>query len=334
MIEKIQYRTDFEPHRNEFFILVCVDVLKSSAGGQKNMSNNKSILYIIITAVCFGTMEIALKLGSSDFTALQMTFLRFFIGGLFLLPFALHDIKKRNIKITKSDILYLAILGLIGVCLSMTCFQLGVMNSNANTSAVIISANPVFTMIFAYFIIHEAFTKRKALVLLISIAGLIFVANPANMAEGNTAKGLLFSAASAITFSLFTTLGKLRVQKLGGMVQNSFSFLIASGVELIFLLLRGEPVVAGINAATLPVVIYTGIIVTGIGYFAYLKAIELAGPSNASIAFFIKPVIAVLLSAVILKEQITWNIVLGVILILTGSVINLRGGKVKARVLQ
>lgn len=291
------------------------------------MGNNKSILFIIITAVCFGTMEIALKLGGAEFTALQMTFLRFFIGGLFLLPFAVHDIRKRHIQVTKGDIIYLTILGLIGVCISMTCFQLGVMNSNANTAAVIISANPVFTMIFAYFIIHEAFTKKKALVLIISIIGLIFVANPANMADGNTAKGLIYTAVAAVTFSLYTTLGKLRVQKLGGMVQNSFSFLIASVVELAILLVRGEPVVAGIHADTLPVVLYAGIVVTGIGYFAYLKAIELAGPSNASISFFIKPVIAVILASVILGEAITWNIVLGVVLILVGSVINLSGPK-------
>ena len=79
------------------------------------MSSNKSVLFIIITAVCFGTMEIALKFGAEDFTALQMTFLRFFIGGLFLLPFALHDIRKRKIRITKGDMLYLAALGLTGL---------------------------------------------------------------------------------------------------------------------------------------------------------------------------------------------------------------------------
>lgn len=296
------------------------------------MNNKKSILFIFITAICFGTMEIALKLGGGSFTALQMTFLRFLIGGLFLLPFAIHDIKKRQIKMTKGDFAYLAILGLIGICLSMTCFQLGVMNSNANTAAVIISTNPVFTMIFAAIIIYETFTKKKALVLVISVVGLVLVANPANMAEGNTAKGLIFSAISAVTFALYTTLGKLRIQKLGGMIQNSFSFLIASAVELVLLIARGEPVVNGITTNTVPVVLYAGIVVTGIGYFAYLKAIELAGPSNASIAFFIKPVIAVVLAGIILHEQITWNIVLGVVLILAGSVVNMSGGKTSAPV--
>jgi drug/metabolite transporter (DMT)-like permease len=291
------------------------------------MKNNQSIIFIIITAICFGTMEIALKLGGSNFTALQLTFLRFLIGGLFLLPFALHDIKKRQLSLKAGDFLYLAMLGIIGVCISMTCFQLGVMNCNANTAAVIISSNPVFTMIFAYFIVKEPFTKRKGIVLVISLIGLVLVADPMAMAEGNTAKGLIYASIAAVTFALYTALGKLRIGRLGGMVQNSGSFLTASVIELIILLVRGEPIVSGITLSTVPVVLYTGIVVTGIGYFAYLKAIELAGPSNASVAFFIKPVIAVILAAVILGESITWNIVAGVLLILIGSYINMSGAK-------
>lgn len=291
------------------------------------MKRNKSILFIIITAVCFGTMEIALKIGGSDFTALQITFIRFFIGGLFLLPFAIHSIIKKDIKITAGDCAYITILGIIGICISMTFFQLGVMNCNANTAAVIISSNPVFTMIFAHYIIKEPFTAKKAVVLIISVIGLIFVANPTDMAEGNTVKGIIYAGIAAVTFALYTALGKLRIEKLGGMVQNSFSFLIASAIELIILLIKGEPVIDGINLSTMPLVLYAGIVVTGIGYFAYLKAIELAGPSNASIAFFIKPVIAVTLAALILKEDVTINIIIGVVLILIGSVINMKSGK-------
>ncbi len=288
--------------------------------------SDKSIVYIIITAVCFGTMEVALKFGGDSFTALQITFIRFFIGGLFLLPFAIHNIRKNDIRITKGDIAYITILGVTGICFSMTLFQIGVMNCNANTAAVIISSNPIFTMVFAHYIINDRFTARKAVALIISLAGLICVANPADMAEGNTVKGVVCIAISAVAFALYTTLGKLRIEKLGGMVQNSFSFLIASAIELIILIARGEPITGGISADTLPLVLYAGIVVTGAGYFAYLRAIETAGPSNASIAFFVKPVIAVALAAVALGEPVTANIVIGVILILAGSAINLTGG--------
>ena len=67
----------------------------------------KSIIYIVLTAFFFGTLEVASKLGGASFNAIQLVFLRFLIGGVMLLPFAIHDLKKRAYKLTKSDLLYL-----------------------------------------------------------------------------------------------------------------------------------------------------------------------------------------------------------------------------------
>ena len=284
----------------------------------------KSIIYILITAFCFGTMEVALKLGGSAYTSLQMNFLRFLIGGIVLLPLAVRDARKRGLHLSISDWGYLALLGIVGVCISMSFFQIGVMRMNANTASVIISCNPVFTMIFAHFLVHDTFSRRKALVLLISIIGLVFVANPVHMAVGNTPYGLFCLSVALITFALYTALGKMRAAKLGGIVQTCFPFLIASVINFIVLLVMGEPVFDGITLHTCPVLLYCGFVVTGIGYLSYLCAIEMVGPSNASIAFFLKPVIAVTAAAIILHETVTWNIILGIVLILLGLCINMK----------
>ena len=62
-------------------------------------------------------------------------------------------------------------------------------------------------MIFSYFIIHEAFTRKKAITLVLSLIGLVIVANPmAIIRSGNI--GLLVSLAAAVSFALYTTLGK------------------------------------------------------------------------------------------------------------------------------
>ncbi len=63
---------------------------------------------------------------------------------------------------------------------------------------------------------------------------------------------------------------------------------------------------------------------TGLGYFTYLGAIEIVGPSNASVSFFLKPVVAVITAFLILHEEITWNIVLGIVFILAGFGINMK----------
>ncbi len=295
--------------------------------------NKKSIIFIIITAICFGTMEVASKLAGFSFHSIQLVFIRFFIGGIFLLPFAIKELKKRKIKLTPGDLGYLLGLGVICVCISMAMFQYGVKRINANLASIIISMNPLFTMVFAHFLLHESFTKRKALVLLVSFAGLLIILQPGSLMSGKLdTAGLMITLGAAVTFALYTALGKLRLERLGGMVQNSFSFLIGSAVLLIYMLPAGIPVVKGITVASLPLLLYLGIVVTGIGYYAFLKAIELAGPSNASIAFFIKPVVAPVASLVVLGENITLNFVIGVLFILAGSYINMKAPAKKAAV--
>ncbi len=279
----------------------------------------KSIFCVIMTAFCFGTMEAASKLGGLSFNPIQLVFLRFAIGGILLLPFAIEDLKKRKCRLVRSDIVYLFILGI--VCIgSMALMQIGLRSINANIASIIISMNPLFTMIFAKFIVGEAFTGRKALVLLISFIGLIIVIDPRNLiAGGINAQGLLVTLLAAAAFGLYTALGKKRLAKIGGMAQNCLTFLFGDAALLIVMLSAGIPVVEGITLQTLPVMLYLGIVVTAAGYFFFVKAIALSGPSNASIAFFIKPVLAPLVAFFILKEPITINFIIGVVFILTGS---------------
>ena len=284
----------------------------------------KSILYIIITALCFGTMEVALKVGGSTFTALQMNFLRFLIGGIILLPLAIRDLKKRNLTLTLADWGYMTLLAVVGISFSMSFFQMGVMYMNAHTAAIMISCNPVFTMIFAHFLVNDTFTKRKALVLLISIIGLVLVANPFHVAPGNTSKGFIYLFVALISFALYSAMGKVKAKRLGGLIQNCFPFLIASVFNFFILVVLHQPVFSGITLQTCPVLLYIGFIVTGLGYFAYLGAIEISGPSNASIAFFLKPVVAVIAASLVLREEITWNSLVGIAVILVGFYISFK----------
>ncbi len=280
----------------------------------------KEYLYILITAVLFSTMEVALKIAGVQFNSIQVTFLRFFIGGLFLLPFALIDLKSRKCRLTKGDWLYLFLLGVICICISMTFFQIGVMRTNANLASIIICMNPVFTMIFAHYLLaDDRFTKTKGAVLVLNLLGLILAANPVRLFDGNEIYGVLLTLVAAITFGLYTALGRKKIDKLGGIAQTSLSFLIGSGVLWMILIVFHLPVMEGINVNNLLLFLYLGIFVTGIGYYCYFKAIYLCGPSTASLAFFMKPVFARIVAFLILGEKITLNLGAGILFILAGS---------------
>lgn len=287
----------------------------------------KVYIYVFLTGVLFGSMEVALKIGGASFNPIQLTFIRFLIGGLILLPLAIRDLKKREVRLTRGDVGYLFLLGFICICFSMILFQIGVMGINANLAAMIFSINPVFTMVFAHFLVNEKFTTKKTIALLISIIGLIIVMNPQKLFTGENNFGyLLITLVAAVSFGFYTAYGKKRIAKIGGVAQNSLSFLMGSAVLLVALLLSGEPVLQGVSFQTLPMLIYLGVCVTGIGYYFYLKTVEIAGPSTASVAFFIKPMVAPGFALVILGEPITLSIAVGLVFILLGSYINLTDG--------
>ena len=63
----------------------------------------KAYLYIFLATVLFSTMEIALKLVSGQFNPIQLTFERFLIGSIVLIPLALRNLKKRKLRLKLED---------------------------------------------------------------------------------------------------------------------------------------------------------------------------------------------------------------------------------------
>jgi drug/metabolite transporter (DMT)-like permease len=287
----------------------------------------KVFLFIILAALFFGTMEVALKLASNTLDAFQITFLRFFIGGLVLLPFSVRENLRpcaaetyERASLTGKTWLCLILLGAINVPLGMVIFQLGVMRSNAATAAVIFSCNPVFTMLLAHFFTGDRMNRHKVLALSVGCGGLILMIRPWDLQPGNTLSGAFLSIAAAAVFSLYSVLGGKTIGRIGAFTQTSASFLTGSLILLAFLFIADKPVLSGITD-NLAILIYTSIVVTGGGYLFYFFAIKYSSTTTASTVFFLKPVIAPVFAVLALHENITYNMYIGIALILAASYI-------------
>ena len=289
----------------------------------RTLKMKKAYFFVVLTAFLFGTMEVACKAAGNQLDPFQLTFLRFAIGGLILLPFAAAELKQNRIKLTAKDILILAGVGALGIPLSMVFFQLGVMNSNAATASVLICINPFFTMVFAHFFTEEKLNRNKFIVLAIGLAGLIFMIKPWNIQEGNTVIGIVYMLLADVFFGAYTVAGKVSVQKMGIMAQTSISFILGSLILFIIILITGKPVVAGVTDSFI-LVLYVGIFVTGLGYYSYFMAIKNSDAATGSLAFFLKPAIAPVMAVIFLKETILWNTYIGIGLILAASYMNIR----------
>lgn len=297
----------------------------------------KGYLYIILSTILFSTMEISLKLVSGKFNPIQLTFIRFFIGGIILLPLAISNIKQRKISIDAKSLKFFAVSGFICVVISMVLFQLAVLNGKASVVAILFSCNPIFVIPLAYVMLNESVYKDTIASMIISIVGIMFIMNPFNMS--GSLKGIILTLLSAITFALYGVIGKRKSSEYGGIALSSFSFLMGSFEMFIIIMISkisfvsaffdkmglkifsNIPIMQGISLSTIPSLIYIGVFVTGLGYTFYFLAMEETSASTASLVFYIKPALAPVLALIILKEAITINMIVGIGLIIVGSCI-------------
>ena len=141
----------------------------------------RGYLYILLAAMLYSTTEVVLKGLGDTFAPMQVTVERVLIGAVALLPFALKDLKKRNIRLTRSDYGYFALMGFLTVLLHMSLLQMAVLHMDASATSIIYSGNPVFAVAAAHVILHEPLRKNHLLAIALEVVGILFILNPAHM---------------------------------------------------------------------------------------------------------------------------------------------------------
>lgn len=282
-------------------------------------------------------MEIALKLTAGNFNAIQLTFLRFLVGSLILLPLALRQLRQKGISLNGKDFAFFLLTGLLCVNVSMVLYQMAVLYSPAATVAVLFSCNPVFLVLFAFLALGEKIRLNTALSIPVVLLGMAVMINPLHFS--GSAAGTVFTLGAAVIFALYNAVGRIRSGRFGGVVLTCFTFLFGCAemlpliglthLEPVARLLKGAgfsqfadiPVFSGIGLSDLPGLAYVGVAVTGFGFAFYFLAIEKAGAAKAALVFFFKPVLAPLFALAVLQEAISPRMFAGIALIVLGSLI-------------
>ena len=247
------------------------------------------VLYALLTAILFVTLEPVSKLIANSVNPFAITFWRFLIGSLILLPFALIKIRKEKVSITALDIVKMALLGVLCICVSMLSLQIAVKQADTpSLIAIIFSANSVFTICLAVLINKEKITANKIIALVLGVTGVVLCAD---FSSGTNLTSVLLAVFSAVTFSLYTVISQKYTRKFGGLIQSSIVFSLGSIILLIGLLFMKVDISIPLDTSSLLIMLYLALFVTGLGYICYFKAIEKGGAIMSSLAFFAKPIL-------------------------------------------
>jgi len=274
---------------------------------------------LAIAVFSFSSYEVISKFVEGYVDPTQLTFVRFLIGGMVLMPFAFTHLKKKGIRLRGKDYFILFLLGILNVTVSMNLIQIGMEYTPANLAAMIISSNPVFVALFSSIFLKERLTLTKAVGLLIGIVGVaIALGATASPLDSRFYLGVGLQTAGMIAFSLFTVLGKKTVLSIGSITLNAYSSIFGSLTILPFVLMKG---ISPFQIDWQPIwweMAYICVGNTGLAFFLYFKALEYLDTSFAATTFFVKPILASLLATVILGEAFSLNMVAGIAFVLVG----------------
>ena len=282
------------------------------------MSRQKGYLYLFISMLVFSTMEVTGKFISNQLDPLQINFLRFLLGGLTSLPFAVKTTLSLKMKFTAKDIAKVAALGILLVPVSMSLFQFSIFYTKASITAVLISCNAIFTAPLSFVILKERIDKYIIISLLTGVIVILIIALPESSMNSNNMIGILLGIASSITFSLYTVLGKKIIPTMGGLVFNTLSFLFGSIAMIPILVFWKIPLFRGISVTNFMYIIYIGTIVTAFAYIFMFKGFSILQVNAGSLVFFAKPIFAGILSFILLGETFTRSFIAGSIFIMIG----------------
>lgn len=299
----------------------------------------KAYINILIATLFFSSMEVAIKYTNGVFNPIQLNFVRFLVGGLILMPFAIKKLKKFDYKLTKGDYIKFAFLGGLQIVIGMSFYTVSILYIPAHMAAIIFSCNTFFSIVFAFIILREKIYTFTVIALCFSFSGMAIISNISE--HDIKVTGVVLCLLAAISFSLYGVLSKYftKGSPIGGIVVTSYGFLF--GVFELFILimisriatvsqflnannlkvLADIPILSGISIdAALPL-IFICVGITGLGFASYFAAIDALPMSTVSLVFFIKPVLAPIFAFLALGEIIVQKNIIGLLLIVIGSCI-------------
>ncbi|UOU97442.1 DMT family transporter [Chryseobacterium daecheongense] len=280
----------------------------------------------IISSVSYGLIPIfILPVKQSHFSLDITLFYRFLFSALMIGGYLLYS--KENFSINKKEAIVLAVLG-ICYALSSEFLFLGYDYLTAGIASTVLFIYPVIVALIMFFFYREKLTKLSILSLLLAFAGVIVLCLKGKGLEINFA-GLGIVMLSSLFYALYIIIVNKSNIKVSGFKLSFYSMLFTSLFFMIKSLIGQESFAIPSVTVFFNFVVFA-LLTTVISTLCLVFSIKSIGSTPAAILGALEPVVAVMVSVLMFDEKFTFNLFLGIILILLGVILNVLAGSKKA----
>jgi len=273
--------------------------------------------YALLACFAWGTTPIAVKLLLPFMTPMAIGFYRFLIASLILAILLILTGRARMIRATVSGrgLIHYVVLGLLGALAFTALFFIGVQFTTAGKASLLVSANPIVTVVLAHIFLGERTSARMMAWTLLGFLGvfLVLIGDLQTLLGGNFL-GDLLSLGAGISWAAFSVAGKDWTRNHEPSVSTSLVIFLGA-VLMAPLNLVTSSLGLPLSVYELALLLYLGAFTAAAAYLLWIKALKLAGPSSVGVFQFTVPLVTMVLDIAILGEAVDTLTVGGFILV-------------------
>lgn len=292
----------------------------SGARASGNWLANQPYLLLSITALCWAGNAIVGRLAAGHIPPVTLSFLRWSLAFLVVLPIAWSHLKRD----------WAAIRGKLGTMIVLSITGIGIFNTlqywaleytQALNTLLLQSAGPLFVAVWSLVLLGVRLTVAQACGIAVSLTGVLVILLHGDLTTLKSIefnKGDLIFTVALVIFGLYSVL-TLKRPEIHGLSFVAFTFGCGAACLIPFLIweLLTRPVMQ-LSSNNLLMLFYVAVFPSTIAYLCFNRGIQLIGANRAAPFFHVVPVFGSVMAIVFLGERPQLFHIIGFALVLTG----------------
>lgn len=280
------------------------------------------IVFAVLSAFFAGITAVLSKVGIKNVNSNLGTAIRTIIVFIFawLMVFVVGS--QNTIAEIGTKTLVFLILSGIATGASWLCYFHALKYGDVNKVAPIDKSSTILTMLLAFIFLHEEITWLKAVcIVLIGLGTYMMIEKRESDKEKNEGAWLMFAVLSAVFAALTSILGKIGISGIDstlGTAIRTFVVLIMAWVVVFYT--KSTDGIKQITAKDYIFLILSGI-TTGLSWLCYYKALQDGPASVVAPIDKLSILVTVIFSYVVLKEKLDKKSLLGLIMLVGGTLL-------------
>lgn len=264
---------------------------------------------LLLMATIWGVNYAVVKYAGLAFGALAFTWMRVLIATLMLVVAAMLQ---RNQWPTRSDVLRLLGLGVLGNGVYQLLFVFGVSRTRVGSAALILASAPAFIALLSWLRGVEKVNARAWAGIALSVGGvgIVMLGSATSSSRQGSITGALIVFVGVLCWTVYTV-GLQPLTHRVNSVQLSALTMVGGMLPLAFASPFAVSSITSAHASATAwwCVAYSSLISIGIAYLFYYRGIRVLGPTRTSMYSNLQPIVAIITGWIALSEAPTvWQI--------------------------